>query len=261
MKIKLLILAILFLWELIFPINLYKKNEKFVFNKNYLEQKVQTDFKINPYFYQKEYLMPNGKYVGELTQGYKEGVIPAPIHQIFEKYSNKNQMISMWIVLSNWGLYSYGNNPWGLELNSVKTIMPTFPNTSVVLTKKYKYITTKDSSFYQKTFVKLASFSSLEEGAEIFSKLYASGIYAEGQLIETFNKVETNIDKIKNVKETIDSNKVKLFKSDTISVNDSVFVVTKKDITDYQKIYVPNILLIGYLFYLFFNLKIINKND
>lgn len=249
--------------EFMFPLKYYKKTEKYSFEKTYLEQKVNTDsIQINSRFYQKEYLMPNGKYVAELSLGYKEGVVPASMKQLVEKYApqNKNQVLAMWVVLSNWGLYSYGNNPWGLELNSVKSIIPSFPNTSVVLTKKYKFITTKDSSFYQKTFVKLASFSNMEESTDAFLKLYTSGIYNESKLIENFNQMESKISKMQNRKEVLDSNKIKLFKRDTITVNDSTFIVEKKDTINYDSVYIPNPLLIAFFVYIFIKLKVI-KND
>jgi hypothetical protein len=247
-KIEYIILIILFLYELIFPFNYYTKKE----NTEYLKHQWQKNYSVEipNQLYQKSYLMPNGKYVDVTDSSYTSGIIPVSIRTIAKKFDNPNMLMAQWAINSNWGQYSFGNNPFGIEYNDVKQLI-NIPSTATVLTKKYKWVTTKDSSFYKLSFVKLASFESIEESFKTYNTLINTGKIIPTELEnQTSQKIKDLIISDKKFKEKMDTMKVNFFKSDTISIGDSIYIISMKGDVLYTKHYLPNFLLIGFIFYI-----------
>lgn len=254
-KIEYAILIILFLYEVLFPFTYYTKVE----NKEYLKQSwmPKHSIELQSEFYQKSYLMPNGKYVDVADTVYSQGIIPVNIIAIAKKTDSLNyvDLLSRWAVYSNWGIYSFGNNPFGLEFNDVKQTI-NIPNTAVVLTKKYKWTTTKDSSYYKLSFVKLASFESMEEGFKTYNTLIQNNkLQPTDKENMAINKVKDDLLNEKKFKDKTDTMKVNFFKADTVSVSDSIYIVTMKDNVDYTKHYLPNVLLLGFIFFILIKYK------
>lgn len=241
-------LLFLFLFDIVFPMKFYKQNVAFSYKNETISQ--SYDFNIPDFFYKKEYLMQNLKYV-EISDSIQTKQIPQNIRTLSKKWGAKNgnsdRLTAHWIALSNFGAYSYGNNPFGIEFVDAKKII-NFPSTATIYTKKYKLI---DSS-YKKVFVKTCNFSSIDEAFEVFSKLPEPN---DELYLEKVSEIEKKIRLEKKWKDTVDSKKMNIFGADTITRNDSNIVYKKEKNENYTPSVIINPLLLVFISLLFLKKK------
>jgi len=254
-----IILAFFFLIEIFFPSYYFSQNEKFEFEKSFLKDTISISVNLKNEFFQKEYLMPNGKYIDEKNNNYISNYIPPQIYSLSKDFSNRidsNILLASWIVLSNWGQYSAYNNPFGIDFKDVKKVIPSFPNTSLVLTKKDVLIKNDSSIFYQKSFYKMASFSSLKESFDVYSQIY-NFLILDDSVKNVINKISVDLNKknINRYKNIVDTNKIRLYQKDTISLNDSNFVIKSNKINEYNKIYIPVLLLLVFVIVIMYQIR------
>lgn len=261
-KILIILISILTIFELFFPTILWKKEINNYIQPHKINQGV--DFNVNKLFYEKNYLMSNGKYVSEKSPGYIIGVVPEEILQLAEKYSTdklpKIYIIAKWAIISNWGEYSMGNNPFFISYNDTKKIINDFPKTSIILAN-YKNWDPKDST-YKTYFTKIASFPNLDECFDVYTKLNP-GISENNRndlYYQSLDSLKNILNNKKVFKSTIDTTKLVLFGHDTITVNDTTKVYSYYEVESYNKVFIPNYLLLSILILFLYKIYINEKS-
>lgn len=245
---EIIILVFFVLMEIFVPYKFYTKNEEIKFHTQNIPNTVSTNIILTDTLYKKSYLLPNGQYVDENKDSVKF-ILPNNILKL-----NDNNLISIWIIKSNWGQYNYGNNPLAIEYEAVKKIIPNFPKTSLVKSYMYKYVYDEKNQiyFYQKKYVNLAVFDNIETCFDIYKKLNIELTPLE---LKYSDIIKNLLNQKKQYPTKLDTMNFLIKGIDTLMINDSLYVVDKKTTTTYKEHHIINPVFLMFLIYMIIKIR------